>query len=497
MHIPQGFHKEGMGDIEVIACGDVLHAFYLSLMSHDRVGHLTSRDGLNWKEEVPALHTGAPGDFDDDQIWTMGVFEHGGTYFMLYTGLAMKERGKVQRVGLATSRDLYTWTKHDKNPVAQADPRWYFASPDGKNRVDWRDPWVFQEDGVLHGLVTARTSSGPLGLRGCAGYMTSRDGYTWEVKEPLSVPGTLYDFETLAIAKLAGRYYLTGIGGRESGASSTSIYRVADQVTGPYRRVGHGELLPGGNLVFKPVVFKGETLYFSNIRGMADWEGGGGKGVTGLAPAKVAHAEPGGALVLKSFGGWKSVARGPQEALSGAQAAAGGEAVQGEWRVEGQGLIGKAPVGRGVFWLKEEREGMVMKARVRVGGAPEFGFVFRARGVDDATYVSLTPSLRRVQLYVIDAFHKTPCAGVTYRWRGRRVVQEWADDHAWGECVEIQLVAYGPYVEVSVDGRVLISAVTMRRPGGRVGFFVEDGEIEVGGVEILPLEMPGCMEWCI
>jgi beta-fructofuranosidase len=487
-----------MGDIDVIAHEGVFHAFYLAIPSHDRVGHLTSHDGLNWKEEPAALHTGDPGAFDDDQIWTMGVFKHQGRFFMLYTGLAMKERGKAQRVGLAVSDDLFTWTRHGDGPVAEADGRWYHATVGDKSRIDWRDPWVFAEDGVLHGLVTARTNRGPEGRRGCVGYMVSTDGYKWEVKPPLAVPGALYDFETLAIAKVKGRYYLTGIAGKDSAGAPVSIYRVADQVTGPYRRMGHGELLPVNNQVFKPVTLGEKTLYFSHLRGVADWEGGGGRNITALSPAKVADADPDGALFLRTFDAWDAVAQGAGEVFEGAGLAAQGGAVQGVWGAGETGLRGSAPAGVGVgaFLLNREQGSVLLKARIKRLDAPEFGVMLRARGSDDATYVSLTPSLKRVQLYVLQPFHKTPCAGVTYRWRGRRVVQEWTSDQAWGETVEVQVVAYGPYVEVSVDGRVLISAITMVRPGGQIGFFVEDGEIEVVRLEMLPLRAPSCLDGC-
>src|SRR5687767_1974656 len=169
MYVPTGFWKTELGDVDVIVHDKCFHVFYLNIPTHDGVSHLTSMDGLNWTEQPMAISTGNPGEFDDDNIWTMGVFEHEGTFFMLYTGLMRQERGKHQRVGLATSKDLFTWTKHNKNPVACADLRWYEAEVDPTHRVDWRDPKVFKENGVLHAVVSARAGTGPMNRRGCAG----------------------------------------------------------------------------------------------------------------------------------------------------------------------------------------------------------------------------------------------------------------------------------------------------------------------------------------
>jgi beta-fructofuranosidase len=498
MHIPSGFWKDGLGDVDVIAHAGVLHAFYLSIPSHDRVGHLVSEDGLNWKEAPAAIYTGDPGAFDDDQIWTMGVFAHGGSFFMLYTGVSMKERGKEQRVGLATSKDLFTWKKEPRNPVVCADARWYEAVVDEKHRVDWRDPWVFVEDGVMHGVIAARANWGPENRRGCAGYFVSRDGKKWEVKPPVCVPGNVYDFETPAIAKIKGRYYMTGIGGKESGAASTSVYRVADRLEGPYRRVGREDLLAAENLVFKPVVWKGETLYFHNLRGVADWDSGKKCTVTCLAPAKVAHVEADGELVLRSFHGWDAAHDGAQVVLDGKSLAKAGKGACGAWREAGGVLEGDAQSGYGAFLLDEVREAVILTARFQGVDSPEFGMVIRGdeKG-DDGTFISLTPALGRVQVSTVEPFYKTPCAGVTYRWRGRRVVQEWHTSDRWGTSPVLQVVAYGPYVEVSVNGRVMISTVTMRQARGRVGVFAEDGKVGVRGLEIQALKAPACVAGCV
>jgi hypothetical protein len=44
---------------------------------------------------------------------------------MLYSGINRSEGGLVERIGLATSADLFVWQKEPANPILEADPRWY------------------------------------------------------------------------------------------------------------------------------------------------------------------------------------------------------------------------------------------------------------------------------------------------------------------------------------------------------------------------------------
>ena len=72
MYTPRGQGLSELGDIEVVVGDDGrLHLFHLTLPNHDVVQHAVSDDGLHWEPLPNALHTGDPGDPDDDQIWTM------------------------------------------------------------------------------------------------------------------------------------------------------------------------------------------------------------------------------------------------------------------------------------------------------------------------------------------------------------------------------------------------------------------------------------------
>ncbi len=195
LYVPRGFGFSEVGDIEVVPHGDELHLFHLTLPNHDVVQHAVSADGLSWRELPAALRTSDPGACDDDQIWTMSVTGRDGAFVMLYTALSNADQGKVQRTAIAHSVDLLTWRKGERNPVAEADPRWYESSLADAGRVSWRDPKPVLIDGTYYAVVSAREKDGPLLRRGCAGLMASSDLETWEVRPPLLAPRRYWDLE--------------------------------------------------------------------------------------------------------------------------------------------------------------------------------------------------------------------------------------------------------------------------------------------------------------
>lgn len=58
-----------------------------------------------------------PGAWDAFGLWAPHVVEHGGTYFMFYTGTTgpATDPNTKQRIGLAISTDLMTWTRYPVN----------------------------------------------------------------------------------------------------------------------------------------------------------------------------------------------------------------------------------------------------------------------------------------------------------------------------------------------------------------------------------------------
>ncbi|MCA9134549.1 MAG: glycosyl hydrolase, partial [Planctomycetales bacterium] len=106
--------RKTIGDVDVIFHDGLYHLFHLVLPNHDFIAHAVSTNGVNWRRVNNALFIGDPGSWDDLMLWTMHVSpdpHHAGQWRMFYTGLSRREQGRLQRVGLAVSEDLFHWRK--------------------------------------------------------------------------------------------------------------------------------------------------------------------------------------------------------------------------------------------------------------------------------------------------------------------------------------------------------------------------------------------------
>ncbi|MEN9714172.1 MAG: hypothetical protein RLZZ164_836 [Actinomycetota bacterium] len=183
--------------------GETVHAFYLqasrALQNPDRrhrnvsVGHAISTDLRNWTVVADALAISDSPAFDSYTTWTGSIVRDGDIWYMFYTGTSREDMGHVQSVGLATSNDLMTWTKHSSEAILRADARWY-AKLDLNNWHDeaFRDPWVFKfndSDDTWHMLITTRANSVDPLFGGVMGHATSKDLIHWDAQPPLSAPG--------------------------------------------------------------------------------------------------------------------------------------------------------------------------------------------------------------------------------------------------------------------------------------------------------------------
>jgi beta-fructofuranosidase len=462
MYTPKGFGYSEVGDIEVFADGDDLHLYHLTLPNHDVVQHVVSRDGLAWEQLPPALWTGAPGDVDDDQIWTMSVTDGGdGTFHMLYTALARAEDGLVQRVAHATSTDLVTFEKTSNRAVAEADPEWYESTLAESGAVSFRDPKPVRWDGRWLMAVCARVKGGPVMRRGAVALLESDDLRTWTHRGPVIAPGRYWDLECPQIFEVAGRWYLTA-GIMEDG---TQRYWQAETPEGPYRVPADGGILvPQGHYAGRVVRWRGQDLYLCWHRPLGhhgptlvDWatqRNSAGKFVP--APL-VLEPRDEGSLRCAPFAGWD----GYRDAAL--------DLGDGEWRVD-------APAGGRDEATVDAPGDFTLEGTLTLD-APMGGFTFRTDGETGEGYtIEFVAGRTEVALQRLEL--------TTNRWTGQqgfRYVEyqrgRLPSPIARGVPMAIRLVVSGPSVELAVDGEVVLSTLTGFRTEGTFGLWADGGTI--------------------
>ena len=201
-------------DFWTITHGGTHHLYALSAPRHAdpetrhdaaQVEHATSTDWRSWTHHGPALEPGRPSAWDDMTIWTGSVAavppERGGGFAMLYTGRCRAENGRVQRVGLALSDDLYAWRKHP-DPVIEADPALY-RTCDAAGECHWRDPWLEWRGGQWHAWITAQRPEGDAMLSGTVAHATSDDLVRWTVHPPVTDEGLAEHLEVPQVLGVA------------------------------------------------------------------------------------------------------------------------------------------------------------------------------------------------------------------------------------------------------------------------------------------------------
>ena len=195
------------------------HAFFLQApralvdpeLRHRRasIGHAVSADLRSWRLAADALVPAGAPSWDDLATWTGSVVRGpGGRWFLFYGGVSRAEDGRVQRIGLATSDDLFSWRRHGAEPLLEADSRWYERLHSSSWPEEaWRDPWVFPDPNGAgwHMLVTARANHGPERGRGVVGHARSPDLLRWEVRPPLTRPAGFGHLEVPQVAVVDGQ----------------------------------------------------------------------------------------------------------------------------------------------------------------------------------------------------------------------------------------------------------------------------------------------------
>ena len=153
--------------------------------------------------------------------------------------------------------------------------------------------------------------------------------------------------------------------------------------------------------------------------------------------------------------------------------------------------MGSSSPGTGNWLTGAEHEDFELCARLQLDSpqsACEFGLVIRADETGDrAVYARCVPGRYRAEL-VKQVYNRR--AGPESLWRGRSVSQDYHFTPSADGSYLLRLIAFGPNLEFNVNGRLVLSQLTMPQRRGRVGVFVEDGRAAFSGISIVPLRAP-------
>ena len=193
--------------------------------SEEDLGHATSSDLVVWQRHEPVVPRGARGSWDEFKVLAPHIVQKDGIYYMFYTGLncphpEWKRNHSLERIGLATSQDLFNWEKHPNNPIVTPGDwaMWGEPKPPGNVRMSaGRDSMVFFDNrkNVYIMYYTATMKDG----RACIGTATSNNLLDWQDNGPTYIEDdmTYNRCESPYLCQEGDRYYLfySGKGERE------------------------------------------------------------------------------------------------------------------------------------------------------------------------------------------------------------------------------------------------------------------------------------------
>lgn len=129
----------------------------------------TTTDFISYVDDDEMIPCGADGS-QEDALGTGSVFKNGSTYYAFYTA-HNGDLDPKEFIYLATSSDLKSWTK-------QTD--FAFRAPDGYDRNEFRDPFIYKKDNQFKMLVSTRADVGG-DWKGVIAQFTSNDLNNWTV----------------------------------------------------------------------------------------------------------------------------------------------------------------------------------------------------------------------------------------------------------------------------------------------------------------------------
>jgi len=510
--------RKAIGDVDVLYHDGLYHLFHLVLPNHDFIAHAVSTDAINWRRVNNALFIGDPGSWDDLMLWTMAVSPNPhkpGQWRMFYTGLSRREQGRIQRIGLAVSEDLFHWRKEPVNwidergpddPAAvqrarelaleqptscrhakydeqsdfplEASPEFYESSLDeGRHWVSFRDPYYYREDGQGWLIMAARSNEGPVVRRGCVGVMEETAPNKFRACPPLHHPGLYDDIEVPNLLRIEGEYYLIG-----SLREDAKIrYWHASDLSEPWRSYYDNVLLAQGNYAARVCQDDHGWLLWNFF----SLDGSDRTSRNLMPPPKRLSRTKEGLLRATSFEGferWAGDQIKPQSVKP-----LRSELDHNIREVEGNSLELACEAGFQAFVFDGSLASAKFSAKIDLCGLGKCGIVFRVDPVtQDGYYLSLDLLKGVAQLR---AWHTgEPGSGEDMMQFRTLQSGNWHTDTP-GQA-ELCLLAFGHYIELSIAGRVILTLADSTFTEGLFGVYLESAKMRLCDIDLRKMRGP-------
>lgn len=510
--------RKAIGDIHVLFHEGLYHLFHLVLPNHDFIAHAVSTDAIHWRRVRNSIFLGDPGSWDDLMLWTMHVSpdpHKPGAWRMFYTGLSRRDRGLYQRVGLATSDDLYVWEKHpvhwednrgpndpelvkkarelsyrhkpsevtaltDENscyPISPSPEHYESNLKEGRHLVSFRDPFFFEDGGRGVLLVAARVKDGPIVRRGCVAMYSEVRPNHFEPEPALIHPGLYDDLEVPNIVIIGDERYLIG-----SIREDAKIrYWHAGGECSDWRSYHDNVLMPQGNYAGRVCEDEnGWMLWCFFAMNRED------RTANNLMPPpkRLCRADDG-VLYLKTFEGFEEWVGNAVEIKEPAllRKETKGHVIQ---KIKSGWNLG-SEFGFQAFLLNGPLADFRFNGRLSVDGKGKCGFVFR---IDEETHDGYYLSLD-----LLKGIAQLRSWGTARESDGEHMMRfkalqsgNWV---ARGDCAEdFSLMVFGSYIELSIAGRIVLSLADLDFAKGHLGIYADSCSLSVTNINLHPMREP-------
>ncbi|MEO0446389.1 MAG: glycosyl hydrolase, partial [Verrucomicrobiota bacterium] len=461
--------------------------------NHDFIAHAVSKDGLDWERVNNAIFIGDPGSWDDLMLWTMAVSPDpwvSGRWRMFYTGLSRQEQGRVQRIGLAESDDLYHWRKAAVNwprpshpaglapnqnspidpassfPLEAEEPHYEASLEEGRHWTSFRDPYYWHHEGQGSLLAAGRVPYGPVVRRGCVSQFQETSRGIFVSRPPLHHPGLYDDVEVPNLLEMEGHFYLIG-SIRED--AKIRYWHTAD-LSQPWKSFHDNVLMAQGNYAGRVCRDdRGWLLWNFFTQDVSDRTS-----QNVMPPPKRLTRSEDGLLRVTTFEAFETLIGDRIDARCLHPLKNGALDDTSFCSADGDRFELRSEAGFRAFVFEEMLECFRFRAHLQVVGKGKCGLVLRVNPeTHDGYYLSLDMLKGVAQL----RSWETGMAGSGEEMMQFRSLQSGFWHQTTPGEADIQLIAMGSYLEFSINGNVILSLADHTFVEGLTGLYLETAHL--------------------